>query len=150
MNKDSYIQEYGTFTDNLSGVLINFQYLEESLRMNISLSYQIIIKKVGNTIPFNFSYKDVEKDALGTLISKYEKFCNDVDLIKSLRDLVQHRNGAAHKGWLMHTVQRNDKEYLKTKIDELEDIADKSESTFLKLTAIGRELEVINNSLPNN
>ena len=149
MNKDSHLHVYRTFTNLLRNVLMDFQYIEEALRWNISLSYKIANKKIDKTIPFNYSDTDFERDAMGALISKYEKYCNDVDLIKALRDLTKHRNGAAHKGWLMNAAQRDDKEYLKTRIDELEDIADKSKSAFHKLTAICEELDDINNSLPN-
>lgn len=114
--------EYKTYHNNLSSILINLQYIEEMIRMNMSSCYEIIIKNLNGTIPFKFRYKDLEKDPLGKLIYKYEKFCDDCDFIKELKDLIQHRNGVAHKGWLLTVAQQQDVEYLKQLNSDLEKI----------------------------
>jgi hypothetical protein len=68
---DSLSSEYNS---KLQSAMVTFQFIEESLRMYIDLSFWIIIKKIDNIIPFNFSYKDVQKDSLGTLLDKFKKF----------------------------------------------------------------------------
>ena len=133
--------EYTTYHDTLSSVLIDFQFIEESLKMNIASCYEIVLSSLDGLIPFKFDYKDLEKDALGVLITKFEKFSDDTSLIKELRDLVQYRNGAAHKGWLLTPNEQRNPERLKKLTSELTMTKNRTKVVLQRLIDKAKEVE---------
>src|SRR4051812_8696020 len=115
-------------------VLISFQYIEEQLRAYLSLCYDVIRNKLQGSIPFKYTYSDNERDSLGALISKYEKFSDDSRLINELKELVQHRNGLAHRGFMLKEDQRWDAEELKRMTSALEKVKERASNCFGKLS----------------
>ena len=72
--------------------------LELALKLYIATCYAIVKLSVNETIPFNFSYKDVENSPLEKLLSTFKKFNGDSELHKRLDKIKASRNYAAHQG----------------------------------------------------
>jgi len=123
-------QEYW---NKLGNALTNFQFIEESIRMYLHFSYRIVSRKLENRTPFNFSYKDVRKESLGTLLEKFEKFNSNTRLIKKIRSLTKERNFIAHRAYLMTSEEQKDDKYLSKQIKKIEEIIDKSNKCFYEL-----------------
>ncbi|MBU2895808.1 hypothetical protein [Vibrio hepatarius] len=138
---EQYEIEYAAYHNTLSSVLIDFQFIEESLKMNIASCYEIVLSSLDGLIPFKFDYNDLKKDALGVLIKKFEKYSDDTDLIKELRDLVQYRNGVAHKGWLLTTDEQRNSERLKQLTSELTTTKKRTEVVLRRLIDKAKEVE---------
>jgi hypothetical protein len=94
-------------------ILVDFQYIEEGLRMYISNCYRLSAKRLAGTIPFRFSYKDVEKDSLGALVSQFEKLTHNTSLVSELKKLAPHRNEYAHRAFLLTYEEQHDQPLLK-------------------------------------
>lgn len=118
-DKSKYFDDYVTL---ISAILVDFQFIEEGLRMYISDVFRYIEKELSGVIPFHYDDKDIEKDSLGKLINKFEKFNDNNDLIAELKDLIKYRNDCAHRGFLFPDEQAYDEKYLKSRIKDLEKV----------------------------
>lgn len=87
--------------------LNTFQMLEMLLKAYISTAYNLIKKSLNESIPFNYSYKDIENHPLERLINTFTKLDNDKELHKKLNKLREGRNKLAHKALILsHDVFR--------------------------------------------
>ena len=129
------------------GVLFTFQFIEEFLRMYIAYCYQIINFKVSKHIPFKYNYKDLQKDSLGTLLSKFKKFSKDSSLIKEIENLVKDRNYSAHEVYLLTYEQQKDSKYLLREIEKIDEIARKGEECRERISAQLKEVEAVWNRI---
>jgi hypothetical protein len=122
-----------SYTAMIGDILIDFQFVEESLRMFISNSYQYIAKQLSKKIPFEYDYRDVEKDALGTLINKFEKLNDNKPLISELRDLTKYRNDYAHRGFLTTYEEMNNSQHLESELETARDIKKRTQQCLFAL-----------------
>ena len=122
-DKYKYFDDYVTL---ISAILVNFQFIEEGIRMYISDVFKYIVMELSGVIPFRYDDKDIEKDALGKLINKFEKFNDNNDLIAELKNLIKYRNDCAHRGFLLTDEQAYDEKYLKNRIKELEKVKERT------------------------
>jgi hypothetical protein len=100
------------YSNALQMALVDFQYIEECLRLYVAVSYDFIRSRVADKLPFKMDEKDLEKDALGRLIDKYSKLSKNAKLVSELRELLPKRNEIAHKGLLLSLEQQRDVEFL--------------------------------------
>ena len=98
MRRDVLQDEYSL---HLQKVLSDFQYIEEALKFYISVAYRRIREKVSPELHFKYGDDDIEKDALGKLIEKFERVSDEPDLVRRLRDVQPKRNKYAHQGFLV-------------------------------------------------
>lgn len=105
--------EYQEYRDWVSAVLLDYQFIEEGLRWYLATAYKLILKRLDGALPFAYSYDDNDKDALGTLISKFEKVTTNTDLVAELKVLVKSRNAVAHRAFLLSSEQHDDAAHLK-------------------------------------
>ena len=82
---------YRQYIVALQAVLSDFQYIEEALRMYLRDAYELIRERTRNDLPFKLSEDDVQKDALGKLITRFEQVCSNEGLVRRLRALVPRR-----------------------------------------------------------
>jgi len=108
------------YIDTISFLMLDFQLIEEALKTCIDETNKKIRIVVRGKIPFKYSRQDVGKDALGTLINKFEKINNNMRLITKLKELPPKRNNIAHKGLLFTLAEQNDKKDIALKIKKLE------------------------------
>jgi len=136
-------KRYGSYVDLTHGALVDYQYLEEGLRMFLSLTYMEIRAHLPASIAFNFSYADTEKDSLGTLVSKFGKLTYDDDFVQDLRNLVQNRNIIAHRAYLLSPEEQGDSAFLSAQIKALRDTRKELARVIKHIYKAGMEIERI-------
>ena len=105
----------------LVDLLIDFQFLEESLKEYLGTQFSLIKKLSEGMIPFNYSAKDLNNKTLGSLVITLSKYLDDDEHIKRLKDVVKHRNDIAHSAFAFIKKGEN-KEALPEKKAELSKI----------------------------
>lgn len=135
------------YMQKIPGVLLKFQFIEELLRMYISYCYQIIHIKVFKLIPFGYNYKDLQKDSLGKLITKFKKLSKDSSLIRNIENIVKDRNYCAHEVYLLTYEQQKDLEYLMIEIKKIDEITSKAEDCRKRLSAKVKQVENVLNCI---
>jgi hypothetical protein len=82
-------------------VLSSFQTLEFSLKIYVAAAYKLINRKLEGTIPFKYSFKDIENHPLEKLLNSFQKLNNNIELQKRLNKLREARNHIAHQALLV-------------------------------------------------
>ena len=129
------------YFDKLPGALLNFQFIEESLRMYIAYCYEIISKRVSELIPFKYRYQDLKKDSLGRLLNKFKKLNNNERLIDKIEKLVEDRNYCAHEAYLLTYEKQNDPDYLTKELAKLENIINEAKECVQLLFSEVKKIE---------
>ena len=140
----SSLTDYWT---NLQKALMNFQFMEESIRMYLTSAYCIVLRKLDNQIPFEFTYKDVEKDSLGKLLIKFGKFNSNKQLIDNIREIMKDRNHCAHRAYLMTAEELNDEEFLSDEVVRVKRIVTRSKEYLDSLFEEWKSIEEIGKSM---
>jgi len=135
------------YLQKLPDALLNFQFIEEFLKMYIAYCYEIITLRVSSHIPFKYRYKDLKKDALGKLVMKFKKINNNDKLIGKIEKIIKDRNYCAHEAYLLIHEQQNDPEYLSKEIAKLEKIVLEAKECLQEISAELKHVEAIKNSL---
>ncbi len=107
-------------------VLTDFQFIEEGLRLYLGSCYRIIRHKLAGALPYKFEYEDNESHALGKLIAQFARFCDDDALVTELKDLVQYRNGVAHRGYFLSTQELGDRALLERLAGNLAEVEERT------------------------
>ena len=97
---------------NVRALLLDFQYIEESLKILIAGSYEAIRRSAPAMIYFRPSRSSLEKDSLGKLIQKYESISRNDPLIRALRTVLADRNFCAHRSYLLSIEEQEDIKFL--------------------------------------
>jgi hypothetical protein len=100
------------YSNALQMALVDFQYIEECLRLYIASSYDYIRYKVADKLPFKLDGTDLDKDPLARLIDKYSKLSNNEELVAEVRKLLPKRNEIAHRGLMLNAEQQKDVKFL--------------------------------------
>ena len=90
-------QNYNLYSKEVSDLLLIYQMIEDSLKMYIEYSCKLIKVSLPPNIPFNFSGKEHENSALGSLIKAFSKYSDNESLIDNLKSLQNKRNFVAHR-----------------------------------------------------
>ncbi len=126
---------------------MNFQFMEESIRMYLASAYCIVLRKLDNQIPFEFTYKEVEKDSLGKLLIKFGKFNSNKQLIDNISEIIKERNHCAHRAYLMTAEELNDEEFLSDEVAKLKRIVTRSKEYLDSLMEECKSIEEIRKSM---
>ena len=102
--------------------LTDFQFIEESLRLYISVAYDFIRHKLNGELPFHLDESDVQKDALGRLIDKYAKLSDNQKFVAELRGLTKDRNKIVHSGLIVSVEEQRDIEFLDAETQRLNEL----------------------------
>lgn len=140
----SLLAEYWT---KLQNALLNFQFMEESIRMYLASAYRIVSKKLDNQIQFGFTYKDVQNDSLGKLLIKFDKFNSNKPLIGKMRQLIKERNYCAHRAYVMTAEEQNDDKFLSDEIVKLKTIVSSSKECLNSLMEELKRIEEIRKNI---
>lgn len=133
---------------HLMRALAFMQMIEEALRLYVGTAEQLIAAAAPYGVPFRVDRKGIEKAALGTITTMFEKVNRNTELIRSLRDLPQHRNYLAHAAF-MHSIrgvhdESIDLEYAKTHAIAVGDQAEKL------VSLIGQEMRSLLLNFPSS
>lgn len=121
------------YNDKVLNILMNFQYIEEGLKMYVTSVNKRIKEKMKNEFPFKYERSWVEDDSLGKLIKKFEKINNNNELIKELKSLRPLRNEIAHKILLLTPEQRNDQLFKSIMVSDLDKIKKRTKDAFYQV-----------------
>lgn len=143
----SLLKEYW---DKLGNALFLFQFIEETLRMYLTMVYEIVKRKLGNQIPFKFSYRSVENDSLEKLLTKFRKVNSNKEILDRVGRLIKDRNYCAHRAYLMRFEETQDQNYLSNEIKKMERIVDSSRKCFGRLQMELKKVREIKNKLYGN
>ena len=135
------------YYSKLQNSILMFQLIEESLRMYIKLAYSIINKRLDNIIPFKFTYNDVQRDSLGTLLDKFAKFNNNSELPKKISAIIKWRNFCAHRAYLMTYDEQTGGKSLTKEIERMDKLIKFIDECFWQLHGELKKLDEINNML---
>ncbi|MCX4186286.1 hypothetical protein [Methylophaga sp. OBS4] len=108
------------YTDTLAKCMINYQFVEESLKFCLYRCQAIIKFRLWDILPYEVQLKSIDDAALGRLIDQYKAFTKNEPLIKQLRIIKNHRDFCAHQGFLLTGDEQKDDQYLAEKKQELE------------------------------
>ena len=139
------LSAYHRYNRTLQLSMLDFQFIEEALRMCLIRDYALIYFRTKDVLRFNLPIKELEKDPLGRLISKFEQFSNDSALVSSLREMQPFRNQCAHRGMLLTVEQQRDVQYLAAETAMMEARRKDTQSCFNKILAESQRLEAILN-----
>lgn len=101
------------YFDNLSRALMEFQYLEVSLKFYIRDCDRIIQKSVKDSFHYSVREKDIEKMPLGRLIEEFSRRTNRKDIISVLKKLNKYRNQVAHTAYILTIEEQTDSKRMK-------------------------------------
>lgn len=93
-------------------LLLDFQFVEELLKIVTASSYEIIRRSIPAHIQFRPSRRDLEKESLGKLIRKYEEVSGNASLASKLKALVGERNFCAHRAFVLTFEEQQDLTFL--------------------------------------
>ncbi|MBN4065570.1 hypothetical protein JYT85_02860 [Desulfocapsa sp. AH-315-G09] len=91
----------------LNKALLSFQMIEESLKLCIGLSYEVIAGSIPSDIAFKFSPESINNAALGRLIRMFANISKNETLIDDLQKVVNWRNFCAHNAYAHEFLKRN-------------------------------------------
>ncbi|MGQ0583519.1 MAG: hypothetical protein ACT4O6_16390 [Reyranella sp.] len=139
------LSAYHRYNRALQLLMLDFQYIEEALRVCLVRDYALIHFRTKDVLHFKPPIKDLEKDPLGRLISKFEQFSNDSALVLSLREIQPFRNQCAHRGMLLTVEQQRDVQYLAAETAMMETKRKDTQGCFNKILVESHRLEAVLN-----
>jgi hypothetical protein len=101
-------------------LLMDFQFLEEGLKMYIARVYEIIRIRTRGLVPFELSYDTVAQEPLGRLVSRYAPLTENKALVGRLKKLLTARNECAHRAFLLTYDEQRDHAFLSVEVTRLD------------------------------
>jgi hypothetical protein len=131
------------YMDILKECLTQFQYLEYVLKDSLVLIEQIVSCRIKAYVPYDPepAIKSLQKCALGLLIDKYSRYCDDGDFIEEMRRLTKERNKLAHRGFIITTKQSHNEAYIKSESKEWDQVRADTSLALDKLLNVHGALE---------
>jgi len=126
---------YRQYALAVQSILTDFQFIEESLKMYLGLSFRLIKRRIHKDIPFSFSRKDVQNLPLRKLISEFKKLNSNNDLGARLSKLTQVRNRIAHQSFLHTFKEQKDPKFLDKERERLEKLKTHTKACVYDLVA---------------
>jgi len=113
------------YQETINGLLLDFQWIELSLRMIVGCSYELLRRSAPSLITFNPKQGALERDALGRLLERYSEVSHNVALVAEMKQLVKDRNYCAHQAFVL-SLEEQDSKYLDPEIVRLTEIRARS------------------------
>lgn len=82
-------------------VLMEFQWLEESLKQYLCKAERLIQHRVKDAFKYEPSTDEIERLSLGKLLVRFEKYCGNSVLIDRIKPLIKKRNEVAHSSFVL-------------------------------------------------
>jgi len=131
---DPYFQE-------VSLAAMRFQELEEALKTYLATCFTIIKLGLNDKVAFEFTRDDVDELPLGRLVSLYEKYTTNPDLLRQLKPLPKKRNYIAHKAYLLSYKAGEMEEVIATEKNKVIEISKEADFALQELFHDYQELE---------
>ena len=88
---------FDSYTRAVQSLILDFQFIEELLKIVIGGSYEAIRRSAPSIVRFRPNRSVLEKESLGRLIQRYEEVSDNDPLIQNLRQVVGDRNFCANR-----------------------------------------------------
>jgi hypothetical protein len=131
---------YLTYSRALQLILLDFQFIEEALRMCLVQAYRVVSVRTAGFLSYKPPIAALEKDPLGRLISKFETFFDDKVLIADLKEIQPFRNQCAHRGLLLTVEEQRNISFLENETLALNVKREATHRCFKKLIAEAKRL----------
>jgi hypothetical protein len=125
---------FETYTRSVQLLMLDFQFIEELLKIVIGCSYEALRRSAPPLVRFRPTRFSVERESLGRLISRFEEVSGNDALIKELRAVVQDRNFCAHRSLVLSLEKQHDVTYLGAERERLVALRKKTEPCVMALT----------------
>jgi hypothetical protein len=109
------------YWSKLKNSILNFQYIEESLRMYIVSANGAGLRTSGENHPA-WSYKDLQKDSLDRLLDKFERCNANRQLLEKLARLKDHRDYCRQQAYLSEAAGGRDAAGLSRELEAIDRI----------------------------
>lgn len=119
-------EKFESYKNAVYLVSLDFQWIEELLKIVIGASYEVIRRSVPPSIKFRPNRKMLEKESLGRLVSKYEEVSANNKLISELRSIASDRNFCAHQSFVLSLEEQGNPSYLERETRRLEKVRERS------------------------
>lgn len=90
----------------VQNALFTFQMIEESLKICVGLSYEIIKLSAPPPTAFNFDTNNINNAPLGKLIQMFSSVTTNQQLVSELRKILKWRNFCAHRAYVHEFMNR--------------------------------------------
>jgi len=114
------------YRDAINALLLDFQWIEELLRIIIGCSYEILRRSAPPEVTFKPKKGELQSKSLGRLLEKYAEVSRNGSLHNDIKELVHERNFCAHNAFVL-TVEEQTAESLEPEISRLEAVRTKSQ-----------------------
>jgi hypothetical protein len=125
----------------VQNALFAFQMIEESLKICIGLSYEIITRAAPFPVVFNFDASAINNAPLGKLIKLFSGVSANNELIGDLRKIEGWRNFCAHRAYTHEFMSRQSGTPVSAK--DVEDVSLVITSAVDLLKQIGNDMHVL-------
>lgn len=89
-------------------VLMEFQWLEESLKRYLRRTELLIQNRVKDDFRYELSTDEIGKLPLGKLLNRFGKHCGNAALVGRIKALNEDRNYVAHASFVLHFDKNNE------------------------------------------
>ena len=103
-------------------LMMDFQYLEQFLKLYLDRCYKAIKERMQDTIPFDRDRKHVENMSYGKLLGEFNIYNDNTKLLDVLGKLREPRNELAHAGFIIAFHGDMKKEYLEKELKRMKEI----------------------------
>ena len=115
---DQHLKSYESAAHAL---LLDFQWIEQVLRVVIGASYGLLSKAAPTPVRFSPNKSYIDRDALGKLIERFGEVSANETLIQELRVLTKDRNHVAHRAFVLSLEEQFSADFLKKEIERMAD-----------------------------
>jgi hypothetical protein len=123
------------YQQSVSLLILDFQWIEELLKVVISASYESIRLSNPVGVSLKLNRASLEKDSLGKLIQKYSELSVNCQLIIELRDIAQERNNAIHQSFVLSLEESVDVDFFDSKALQMNQLKIKTRKCLASLKA---------------
>ncbi len=136
------------YWSKMQNSLLNIHYLEESLRMYLSSSTGVNLRNRERIFPYDFSYKDLKRDSIDSLLEKFQKINPNQRLIKKISTLKDYRSFCLNRGYLLPYAKQCHEKYLTRELDAMDKILKVSEECLDELVVERKRLQGLRRTGP--
>lgn len=123
------------YIDLLPQCMLNYQFIEEGLRFCLYRQHAIVAMRVKTILCYKPPFDSIQNAAMGKLISYFQTFCDNAELLKSLNEVKKKRDHIAHQGYLLTFEEQNDQKFISDQLIELESAYKEAKDCFSVLKA---------------
>lgn len=123
------------YINQVQKALLNFQYIEEGMKMYIDYAQMIISINLNKKIPYKHHYDALKNLPMRKALKEFQRYNDNEILIKKIQKIIENRNFVAHESFLLSMEEQNNEKDMGAKAEKMKNIADNARFIFLELIA---------------